>query len=495
MKSLDLRIIFRKTPWVLFLLMVLFLTGCAAVGPNYIPPGISPPFAWHTELKAGLTPGKVDPETLSAWWNLLGDPELSSLIKRSVRGNLDVKKALARVREVRARRALAQTDLFPTFDASGSATWSRSSKDTGGGKSNDVYKGSFDAGWELDLFGGIRRSVEASEADLRATEEDFRDVVISLVSEVALNYIEVRTFQNRLAVAEANLEIQEESYQLALWRFQAGLSDELAVEQARYNLESTRSQIPSLRVGLEESLNRLAILLGEEPGKIHKYLEERKPIPVPPIEVVVGIPAEVLRQRPDIRRAEHELAAQTARVGVAVAELYPKFSLSGSIGLETFSLNHLSSSGILTLTGGPKISWAIFRAGAIRQNIEIQSAIQEQYLIAYEAAVLNALKEVENALVAYGEEHDRRRSLNEAVQAARTAVELARHKYQSGLSDFGAVLDAERSLLSLQDQFVQSEGEIVSNLIRLYKALGGGWNSLMMEGGGGGFYRGKKNEG
>ncbi|MEW6376727.1 MAG: TolC family protein, partial [Thermodesulfobacteriota bacterium] len=218
----------------------------------------------------------------------------------------------------------------------------------------------------------------------------------------------------------------------------------------------------------------------QQPGTVHTELEDRKPIPVPSLEVAIGVPADVLRRRPDVLRAERQLAAQTARIGVAEADLYPKFTLSGSIGVEALSLSNLSSSGSWTLSGGPRITWAIFKAGAIRQNIEVQSALQEQYLIAYEAAVLGALEEVENALVAYGEEQQRRDDLRKATQAAQKAVELAQHKYKAGLTDFSNVLDAERSLLSLQDQLVQSEGKISSNLVRLYKALGGGWTSLAL---------------
>ena len=224
-------------------------------------------------------------------------------------------------------------------------------------------------------------------------------------------------------------------------------------------------------------MNRLSVLLGNQPGKVNTEMEEPKPIPVPPLEVVVGVPADVLRQRPDVRQAERQLAAQTARVGVATADLYPKFTLSGSIGLEALSLKNLSS-GTLTLSGGPQVNWAIFKAGAIRQNIEAQSALQEQYLIAYEAAVLSALEEVENALVAYAEEQHRRDNLRNAMEAAKKAVDMSQQKYMSGLTDFSNVLDAQRSLLSFQDQLAQTEGTVTSNLVRLYKALGGGWTSL-----------------
>jgi len=279
-------------------------------------------------------------------------------------------------------------------------------------------------------------------------------------------------------VAESNLATQSETFDLTSWRQQAGLSDEVAVQQARYNLERTRSQIPTLRTGLEGAKNNLAILLGEPPGKIHAELEERKPIPAVSPSLAVGVPADVLRQRPDVRRAERQLAAQTARIGVAEAELYPRLTLSGSIGLESLSSSSLFSSGSRTASGGIGISWRIFDAGAIRQNIEVQSALQEQHLMAYEAAVLNSLKEVENTLTAFAEEEQRRQALEAAVQAARKAAEQSGFKYQTGLTDFDSVLEAQRSLLTFQDELAQSDGTVVSNLIRLYKALGGGWISL-----------------
>lgn len=454
------------------------LSGCVTVGPDYVRPETSLSTTWHSELKGGLIAGEMNPQTLAAWWSTLNDPALSSLIDRAVSGNLDLKKARARVREARGRRGIANASLFPTLDTTGSASWSSSSKDLGNGKQSHLYSASFDASWELDIFGGVRRSVEASQADLEASQEDLRDVLVSLLAEVAMNYVEVRTYQSRLAVAESNLVVQNETYQLTSWQYQAGLSDELAVQQARYNLESTRSQIPTLRTGIEEAMNRIAVLLGEQPGKVHEELKKPVPIPVAPLKVAVGIPADVLRRRPDMRRSERELAAQTARVGVATADLYPKLSLSGSIGLEALSLNTLFSSAARTMSGGPQVTWAIFHGNAIRENIEVQSALQEQALIKYEAAVLSALEEVENALAAYADEQQRRQSLSAASEAARQAAELAQHKYEAGLTDFTVVLEAQRSLLSFQDQLAQSNGAIISNLVRLYKALGGGWKSL-----------------
>ena len=342
-------------------LMLLILAGCVTVGPDYVPPNTQAPKNWYAQQRGKPIADNVGPKSLASWWTKFNDPELSSLIERAVSGNLDLKKARARIREARARRGIARADLFPNFDAAGSAKWSRSNKDTGTGKTSDLYSMSFDASWELDIFGGVRRSEEAAEADLQASQEGLRDVLVSLLAEVALNYLDVRTFQVRLSVAEANLQAQSQTCQLTQWRYEAGLSDELSVQQARYNLSNTRSQIPTLRAGLEEAINRIAVLLGKQPGEVHDELEKPEPIPVTPLKAAVGVPADTLRRRPDVRRAERELAAQTARIGVATANLYPKISLSGSIGLEALSLKNPSSSITRTLSGGPGITWAIFR--------------------------------------------------------------------------------------------------------------------------------------
>ena len=458
---------------VLFMIM---LGGCVTVGPDYSAPDISSPAAWHSQLQKGLASTEVSSRELARWWTTLGDPVLSNLIDRAVTGNLDIKEAKARVYEARARRGLSKADLFPTLDASGSVTRSRSNE-----RESELYSSGFDAGWEIDIFGGTRRSIEAAEADLQASGEDLRDVLVSLTAEVALNYVELRMYQAQLAAAEENLRLQQETYELTQWRCQTGLDDELAVQQARYNLESTRSEIPALRSSVEESKNKIAVLLGKQPGTLGGELETQAPIPVVPLEIAVGIPADMLRRRPDVRKAERELAAQTARIGEATADLYPKFRLAGSIGLESSRSSSLTKSSSSFWSIGPSLSWNIFDAGAIRRNIEVQSALQEQYLAAYEAAILNALEEVENAVVAYAEEQNRRNALSEAVQAAQQAVELSQTKYRAGMIDFATLLDAQRSLLSYQNQLVQSDGTVTSNLVRLYKVLGGGWEAPVAE--------------
>jgi NodT family efflux transporter outer membrane factor (OMF) lipoprotein len=458
-------------------LVLLAFTGCVAVGPNYVPPETSLSPGWHSQLRGGLK-AQEDPETLSQWWTTIQDPVLSGLIQRAAYGNLDLKKARSRIREARARRGIARSALFPTVDAAGSIVQSRSSDDSGTGQTNTLSFAGLDAAWELDIFGGVRRSIEAADANIGSAREGWHDVLVSLLAEVALNYIDLRTYQTRLTVAESNWVSQNETFQLTQWRYEAGLSDRLDVEQAHYNLENTQSQIPTLRTGAEQAMNLIAVLLGEQPGTVHKKLETPKAIPALPLQVAVGVPADLLRRRPDVRQAERDLAAQTAKIGVATAELYPKFTLKGSIGLEAFSFSSFFTAGSRTLSGGPGVAWRVFDAGAIRQTIEVQSALQEQSLITYETVVLNALKEVENAVVAYGEEQNRRQSLMEATRAAERALDLAQLKYQAGLSDFLNVLIAQRSLASFQDQLAQSDGTVVANLVRLYKALGGGWSCL-----------------
>jgi len=462
-------------------IIALALAGCAAVGPDYTRVEPDAPEKWHTQLQGGLNPGVLDPETLARWWRSLNDSELSSLEERAVKGNLDLKIAQARILEARALRGISKADFFPTIDASASSTNYRNSENSSSFQEHKLYSVGFDAGWELDIFGGIRRSVEAAQANLEATQMDLYDVLVSLLAEVALNYVEVRTFQTALTVTESNIKSQEETYELNRSRYQAGIINELAVQQSLYSLEQTRSLIPALQTGLEAAKNRLAVLLGEKPGAVHHELAERKPIPVPPVTVAVGVPAEAMRRRPDIRRAERNLAAQTARVGVATADLYPKFHLIGSIGLESVSTGNLLTPDSRAWSITPGVSWNIFRGGAIRQNIKVQSARQEQALIQYESAVLNAQEEVENVLVAYEKQQRRRQSLAAATAAAQKAVQLAQDQYKVGLVDFSNVLDAQRSLLSFQDQLAQSNGAVTSNLIRLYKALGGGWKSFEVD--------------
>jgi NodT family efflux transporter outer membrane factor (OMF) lipoprotein len=253
---------------------------------------------------------------------------------------------------------------------------------------------------------------------------------------------------------------------------------ELAMQQSRYGVERSRAAVPTLESGLAAAKNRLAVLLGEKPGALNALLEETAPIPTLPATVAVGVPADTLRNRPDIRKAERQLAAQTARVGVATSDLYPKLRLAGTLGLESIDGGELLSGDSLAWSVGPAASWNIFNAGAVRQNIAVQSALVDQALVQYEVTVLQALEEIENVLIAYAKEQNRHEYLTSAITAARRADELAREQYQAGLVDFSNVLDTQQALLSLEDELAQNEGTMVSNLVRLYKAFGGGWSSF-----------------
>jgi len=463
------------------LVVPLTLAGCMTVGPDYQPVELEAPEAWHTELQGGLTAGPMNPTTLARWWDVLQDPQLSKLEERAVKGNLELKDAQARVHEARAMRGISHAELFPTLNASAAMSKSRSSESGGTGNELDQYAAGFDAGWEVDIFGGVRRSVEAAQANLEATQESLNGVLVSLLAEVALNYVEVRTYQARLQTTEANIDALRESYDINLSRHQAGLISELSVQESIRILESARATIPTLEAALDATKNRLAVLLGESPGNLHEELAERMPVPELPTTLVVGIPAETLRHRPDIRQAERDLAAQTARIGVATADLYPKFHLFGTLGIESISAGDLVQSSSRVWGVGPSANWRIFDGGAIRQNIQVHNARQEQALVNYEATLLRAQEEVENALVSYAKEQLKREAIGKASNAAERAELLAKDRYQAGLVSYNNVLDAQRALLLLQDQRVQSNGAVTANLVRLYKAFGGGWESVQVE--------------
>ncbi len=466
-----MKIIFRYTPLLGTALIILLMAGCAAVGPDYSKPVMPVPDSWHTKLQDGLSAGQ--PRRLAHWWTVFHDPVLSSLIKRAAAHNLNLKKARARLLEARARQTMSRSALFPTLNTSGSVTRNRANN-----HETNLYNAGFDAGWELDIFGGIRRSIEAAAADQQADREDLRDILVSLLAEVCRNYIDVRTSQVRLTVAAENIKTQQQSLQLVRSRYASGLVTDLDIQQATYSLENSRAQVPSLRTGLNEAMNRLSLLLGLPPGALDEQLRQKKPIPLAPPRVAVGIPADLIRRRPDIRRAERRLAAQSARVGVAAAALYPTLKLNGSIGFGALSFNHLFDSINRTFSFGPAIGWPIFDAGQIRANIKAQSAVRNQYLIQYESTVLTALNEVENALTAYTNEQDQARHLKLSAAAAEKSLKLARIRYTSGITNFTAVLNAQESLLAIQDQTARSTGTLSTDLVRIYKALGGGWTSL-----------------
>jgi NodT family efflux transporter outer membrane factor (OMF) lipoprotein len=461
----------------LCLLACFGLGGCIAVGPDYQPPATTVPAAWSGADPADASEGQAARTgNLCCWWRELNDEVLNGLVTDALAANLDLATARAQLREARAQRTLAGAQLGPSVDVSTSASRSQSSKETGGGGQRELFSAGFDASWEADIFGGLRRSVEAAQADLEAGVESLRDTQVSLVAEVVLNYVELRTAERRVAVTEANIAALEETLQLTRWRLQAGLVSQLDVAQARTELESTRANLPALRTTVTEARNRLAVLLSRAPGELAARLTATGVIPVVGRSAALGIPADVLRRRPDVRAAERKLAAQTARLGEAEAQRYPSFKLSGSVGLEALTLSGLTSGGAAVYSLLGSITAPIFDAGRIRANIETQDAVLEQARLAYKAAVLTALEEVENALVAVANSHEQQEKLTRAETAAREALQLAEQRYATGLTDFLTVLDSRRTLLGLENDLASSAGELADAQIQLYKALGGGWS-------------------
>lgn len=464
----------RSATWIVAVLVAVGLAGCASVGPDYVAPAPDAPAAW-SRLEEGGPAQDGHAGDISQWWRALNDPLLTTLVDEALLANHDVRDAQSRLRAARARRAVAMAGFFPGLDASGSGSRAMSSRETGSGLTRENYKAGLDASWELDVFGGTRRDFEAAGADLQASVASLNAARVSLAAEVALSYVEMRSLQQRLRIAQANLASQSETLQLTRWRAQAGLTDSQDVAQALSSREQTRAQIPALEISLVENQHSLDILLGKPPGSLRNRLDADKGLPRPSDKIAVGIPADVLRQRPDIQAAERTLAAETARVGVAEAARYPSFSLSGSIGLEALTLGALGYSGAETwsLLGG--ITAPIFQAGRLRAQVEVQDAAREQALLAYEQTVLEALRDVENALISLTRSGQRAETLKIAAEAAQNAADMARLRYSSGLVDFQPVLDSERNALSTEDSLASANADRVRALIRLYKALGGGW--------------------
>jgi NodT family efflux transporter outer membrane factor (OMF) lipoprotein len=461
--------------------VALGLCGCT-VGPDYEQPEVETvPDAWHTAATEGVVEGEA---SIQSWWTVFDDASLSSLIERARASNLTLREAVWRVEEARALRGVVAGERVPQVDLSGNATRSEISRNSpiGGALPEELVEpgNQFDLGvgaaWELDLWGRIRRQVEAADAEIEASVEDYRDVLVTLFAEVAVNYVNVREQQERLRLARANVKGQENTLQLTKDRFNSGLVSALDVAQAESNLANTRSLIPSLERDLALSLNRLAVLLATSPGTLDDELSNEVAIPSEPDAVTRGLPADLLRQRPDIRSAERRLAAQTARIGVATAELYPEFSLSGFLGVQATSSGDLFSSDSINWSIGLPIRWRLFAGGSIRSQIAAENARTAQLLANYERAVLLALEEVEDAMVSYDKEVERRARLAESVDATQRSLELVLTQYRAGLTDFQNVLDTERSLLAREDDLAASEGIVIKNLIDLYRALGGGWD-------------------
>jgi multidrug efflux system outer membrane protein len=460
------------------------LCGCT-VGPNYHKPETAVPTDWG-ETSNAITSSPAD---VARWWTVFNDEQLNSLVQRAVGSNKDLQLALARVRQARAQRRVTVSGLWPTVDVSGDYTHidrnlslfgvggtTGSSLATGGASGKlDLYQAGLDASWELDLFGGVRRAVEAADADIAASEEAMRDTLVTLLGEVATDYITLRGSRYRIEIARRNVAVQRQTVEVTKGQFEAGLGTRLALVQAETLLATTEAQIPALETTARQSIHALGVLLGSEPETLLRELSQEGPIPPAPGAVPIGLPSDLVRRRPDVRQAERQLAAATAQVGVATADLYPAFSLAGTFGYESTTSSNLISPANRYWTAGPSVSWPIFDAGKVHANIRVQTALQQQALITYESTVLTALQDVENAIVAYSNSRRAHSALVRAVEASRSAVQVSQDLYQKGLVDFLNVLQSESSLYQSEDRLAQNEQQVATGLVALFKALGGGW--------------------
>ena len=457
----------------------LFLTSCYKVGIDYTSPTLKSPDAWSQGVVRDL---KGVNGGIENWWKKFNDPTLNQLISDAREANPTLEIAYEQIIEARARRGVAYSQLFP--DAAARADYSRTRASESlffppPTNPSNLYSVGFDSGWEIDVFGGSRRAVESAQASVEASVEAYRDVLVSLEAEVALNYVEVRTLLKRIELAKENIERQRGSHKLTQDRFNAGLVPEIDVTQAETNLYNTEAIVPNLEIQLALAKNRLSSLLGGYPGSLNKELGGSAKIPVPPRSLSAGLPSNLLRSRPDVRQAERELAAQTARVGVATADLYPRFNLLGNLNLQSVDSGDLFNSGSRAFGIAPSVHWQIFSAGRIRNNIRIEKSRVRQAYEIYENSLLLAVEETENSLISINKERVRFGKLSQSVTSTEKTVKLVKDNYANGLVDFQNVLDAERTLVTVQDSAALSKGLVSGNYIRLFKALGGGTENVM----------------
>lgn len=453
---------------------LLLITGCL-VGPDYKPYDMETPGGW-SYVQQYLT--DTEPNFVG-WWKQFEDPMLVSLVERAMKSNLNLKTAQSRIRQARAAQWFSEGGLWPSAETTASATRSRSVNPTVSVQNN--YKAGIDASWELDIFGGQRRDIEAARADVQAAVEDLRDVWVTLTSEIALNYISLRGFQQEIIILKQNLAAQEKTADLTRKRFSGGIVGALDVANAETQVANTSAQLPPLELSVQQTIHNLSILLGAQPTALVKELDVAAAIPTAPTGIAVGIPSDLLRRRPDIRRAEAQIHSATALIGVATADLFPKFTLSGSLGFQNQHADKLANWNNRIWSVGPSASWNIFDAGRVRSNIESKKAIQEQFLLAYQQTVLTALQEAQDALIALTKEQEHRDALQKAVDSSRKSVKLATQLYTEGETDFLNVLTAQRSLFSSEDALVNSNRTVSTNLVALYKAMGGGWEDQYPE--------------
>ena len=446
------------------------LGGCASWSPKtHALPELAVPPEWSTTVST--TPA-ASADSLVQWWQRFNDPLLSTLVTQALQANTTVRSSQAALQQSRALRDVKNAGLLPNLSASGSAQRNQS----GSGAGSNSFRAGLDASWEPDVFGGKRSTLSAAEADAQVAEATLADVQVSVAAEVALAYIQLRGQQAQLMIARDNLTSQKDTLQITDWRAQAGLITSLEVEQARTASEQTSAQIPTLEASVAKTRHSLAVLTGQTPGALQTVLAPTVAIPQAAEELALSIPAKTLRQRPDVRAAEHRISAALARVSAADAARYPGFSISGSVGLNAVTLGALTNGASVVSALLGSISVPLFDGGAAKAQVEAQEAALEQSRVSYESVVLTALKDVEDALVALAGDRARLVRLQGAATAAGNAALLAQQRYTSGLIDFQTVLQTQRTLLTTQDNVASTSADISADHVRLYKALGGGWN-------------------
>lgn len=460
----------------------LLATGCA-VGPDYLPPTVAVPKQWS---EPGGRLGE-SATTYASWWQDFNDPELDRLIDEAIVSNPDLQLAEARIREARTLRTEAIAAGLPSVSARTNASRRRNASTLGQSGANaasggfsvgpgiiDIFQLGFDAQWEIDIFGGVRRALEAADATVEAEEENRRDVLVTLLAEVARNYIDIRNAQQLILVNRKNVEVQQSTLDLAKARRAGGLGSELEVAQALAQVSSTEAQLPELDTTQKQSVHALSVLLGREPGALLSRFQNPEAIPKAGPAAPADLPSELLQRRPDIRRAERELAAANAQIGVATAELYPKVNLAAFLGLQNIKITDFTPVG-KSWSMASTLTMPIFNWGKLQANIKAKKAIYEQIFQSYRTTVLGAFKEVEDALIAFHNQQQRRQALAKNVEASQLAVDLSNERYLKGLTPFLDVLVAQKTLYQAQINLLQSEAETSVQWVALYKALGGGW--------------------
>jgi NodT family efflux transporter outer membrane factor (OMF) lipoprotein len=462
--------------------------GCTKVGPDFVKPEAQVAKQWIEKDDPRID---TAPAEHGAWWKVFGDPVLDRLVETAYRQNLSLRIAGIRILEARAQLGIAVGNTYPQQQSAvGGATYTNTSKNLANTATGDLsywdFGAGFDAGWELDFWGKFRRGIESADANLYASVANYDDILVSLTAEVANTYVLIRTTEERLTLARSNVDVQERSLRITDVRFRNGVTTELDVQQAKSLLYNTQASIPRFETRRRQAQHALSTLLGMPPGELQQILDGPGTIPKAPAEVAVGIPAELLRRRPDVRRVELETATQSALIGVAQGDLYPHFSLFGTIGLAASDgtgttrtgnsgIGELFDSDSLFFTGGPSVTWDIFNYGRIKNSVRVQDARLQQLIVNYENTVLGAAREVEDAMVGFLRTQEEVGFLADGEKAAKRSVDLALVQYRDGTADYTRVLDTQEALVLQQDELTAARGEIARNLIAMYKALGGGW--------------------